>query len=170
MSIKRIGNLWAFASKQLIINWKQSIAIGLPLTLAITVVAAMTFVRDGLRDDARLSTAFLPDITVQMLSSGRSTHVPSGMAEQIQRMPNIKQVVPRIWGVLPIHTNGQDNAYTLLGIDPAHMPIPPEIRLSMKSGRFIRADDRQCLVLGESVARSLHIQVGEKALHSHAGQ
>ncbi len=160
MNTKRIVNLWGFASKQLSINKKQTLALAIPLTIAIAVVAAMSFVRDGLRSDAHLSTAFLPDITVQMMSAGRSTHVPAGMIEQMHNIPGIKLIVPRIWGVLPIHTNGQDNAYTLLGIDPANMPIPADIRLSMKSGRFIRPDDRQCLVLGESVARSLHIQVG----------
>lgn len=163
MGGKRLANLWGFAAKHLLVNWQYSLAMLLPLALALAVMSAMTFIRDGLRDDARLSTAFLPDITVQMLSSGRSTHVQAGVSERIARLEHVARVVPRIWGILPIHTDGQDNAYTLLGIDPARMPIPPAIRFAIKSGRFLlRAEDRGCLVLGDTVARSLHAKVGDR--------
>ena len=171
MGIERLANLCGFAAKHLLIHWQYSLAMLLPLALALAVMSSMTFIRDGLRGDAQLSTAFLPDVTVEMLSAGRATHVPAGMAEKIQHLTNIARVVPRIWGILPIQANGQDNAYTLLGIDPARMPIPPAIRFALKSGRFLRPDDRGCLVLGETVARSLHAHTGDVlAIRTPAGE
>ena len=58
MGIERLANLCGFAAKHLLIHWQYSLAMLLPLALALAVMSSMTFIRDGLRGDAQLSTAF----------------------------------------------------------------------------------------------------------------
>lgn len=161
INLSRLVNLWGFASRSLVRHWKQSVSILVPLAVAMGVVSAMTFVRDGFRRDAGLSSAFLPDITLQVMSAGRIAHVPPDVENTLSAIESVRKVVPRVWGFLPMRVGGREVAYSLLGIDPSRMPVPREINLAMKSGRFLETRDRRGLVVGESAAKALNLDAGK---------
>ena len=149
-------NLYAYAVKCIFTFKARTVSIVSSLIIAIMVLGTVAFLADGLEQEAELSAAFAPDVTVQYLQAGRQIPIPMKYGEIIGRMSGVK-VVPRVWGYIYFH----NKLYTVMGIDPAHMPIPKEISLAIASGRFLKADDVGAGVVGDFLARSFDLRAGD---------
>jgi len=156
MSYRRHVNLYSYAMKCVLTYKARTISIVSSLIIAIVVLGAVAFLADGLEREAELSAAFAPDITVQYLQAGRQIPVPMMYSQIIGREAGVR-VVPRVWGYIYF----RNRLYTVMGIDPTKMPIPKDINLAMASGRFLKADDVRAAVIGDSLARSFDLEVGD---------
>ncbi len=121
------------------------------------ILGSMTFLSDGLSRDAATSAAFAPDITVQMMMSGRASPVHLVDGQAISLMPDVAKVVPRAWGYVVY--NGK--IYTVMGIDSVNMPIPREINLVMSAGQFLSPGQPFSAVVGKYLAEAFNLRVND---------
>lgn len=154
-------NLWRMAAENLGRHPVKTWAGLLPLLMAVAVFSALSFVKDGMLQDALLATDGMPDLTVQAMIGGRTERLPPAMGERVARLKNVERVAPRIWGYVPIAIGGGTFTYTLMGIDPRNMPRPDAIGLAIESGRFLNKDDTHGAVIGKGVAEGLNVAVGD---------
>jgi ABC-type lipoprotein release transport system permease subunit len=133
------------------------VAIICSLIVAVMILGAMSFLSEGLSREAKLAAALAPDITVQTMSAGRTIPTDYSTVIALTQLPGIAKVVPREWGY--ISYNGK--IYTIMGIDPASMPIPKNINLVMDSGKFLQFDDSFSANVGKSFADSFNVKVGD---------
>ncbi len=66
-------------------------------------------------------------------------------------------MVPRTWGY--VEYNGK--IYTVMGIDPANMPIPNDMELVMSSGSFTSLNQWYSAIVGKSLAESLDLNLND---------
>jgi len=156
MRFQRHVNLYAYAVKCIFTYKARTVSIVSSLVIAIMVLGAVAFLADGLEKEAELSAAFAPDVTVQYLQAGRQIPIPMKYAEVIDRLDGVK-TAPRVWGYVYFH----NRLYTVMGIDPSKMPIPKEINLAIAPGRFLKVDDRRAAVVGDFLAKSFGLRVGD---------
>ena len=161
MNTGRWLNLWQMAADNLWRRKTQSLAVLAPLILIIATCAGMTFVRDGFLEDARLALGLMPDLTVQTIIGGRMERISLDTGERIKLMPHVRQVIPRIWGYVPMQVDERTVAYTLMGLDLGKTPIASQIRLSIETGRFLNAGDYGKLVVGKGFARAFGVRAGD---------
>ena len=143
----------------------KTLSIIAPLFLAITIYGAMAFTSQGLLRDAQRAVCSIPDILVQQLTGGRICKISSEYQERIQEIKGVKSVVPRVWGYIPLtlFLQGPENViYTFMGIDIARMPVPPEINLSLASGRFLLEGDVEKIVVGKGFSEPFQVKVGDR--------
>jgi len=156
MRHQRHANLYSYAVKCIFTYRARTVAIFSSLVIAVMILGSVAFLTDGLEGEAQLSATFAPDITVQYLQAGRQIPIPMKYAEIIERMAGVK-AVPRVWGYIYF----RNKLYTVMGIDPSKMPIPKEINLAMASGHFLKADDVKAAVVGDFLAKSFNVKVGD---------
>lgn len=132
-----------------------------PLVLLLAIFAVMLFVRDGLRNDARLSLDFIPDLTVQRLVGGRIDKIDLSACQGMKSWPEVKEAVPRVWGYVPITVGNDKVAYTLMGVDLENTSILEDISIAMEKGRFLESRDSNKTVVGKAVAEGFGIDVGQ---------
>jgi len=161
MNLRRHVNLWRQAARNLVAERNRTLGLFVPLLVVMGAAGGMTFVRDGFQRNAELSTALLPDVTVQMLVGGRAERVSPDVAPEIEKMAHVAKVVPRVWGYVPLRVEGEDRAYSLMGLDVERMPIPAEIDLSLERGRFLQNGDVGKGVIGKAFAQGLKVNVGD---------
>jgi ABC-type lipoprotein release transport system permease subunit len=150
-------NFLQYAAKGVFTYKTRTIAIVCSLLVAVMILGAMTFLSEGLSREAGISASFAPDITVQNMAEGRPAGTQIADAQLISQMPGVERVVPREWGYVAY--NGK--IYTILGIEPANMPIPKEINFVMDSGHFLLPNETYRAIVGKSVADSFGLKVGD---------
>ncbi len=155
--LKKHKNLLGLSLQNLLKFKTRTIVILTSLTITISFVSCIAFVKGGLEREAALSAEFAPDITVQSLQAGRQTLVPMAWIDKISAIDGVEKVNPRIWGYLE-----QDgNIYTCMGLDIYNTTIPPELQLSISQGRFLETDDRNKCVVGTLFANVFNASVGK---------
>ncbi len=120
------------------------------------ILGSVVFLSSGLEKEAELSAEFAPDITVQVLQAGRQTLVPLDAFDNLPFMEGLR-TAPRVWGYMSY----ESSLYTVMGIDPAKMPIPEEINFVIESGRFIEEGDVGAVVIGGYMAQQLQLWTGD---------
>jgi ABC-type lipoprotein release transport system permease subunit len=150
-------NFLQYAAKGVSTYRTRTIAIICSLLVAIMILGAMTFLSEGLAREAEINASFAPDITVQNMAEGRVTGTQLTDAQVISQMAEVTKVVPREWGY--ISYNGK--IYTIMGIDPANMPIPSDINFVMSSGHFLLPNEAYSAIVGQSLADSFGLKVGD---------
>jgi ABC-type lipoprotein release transport system permease subunit len=161
MSVSSHANLWQVAAENVWRHAGKSVAVWVPLTIAVAVFAALSFMRDGMVKDALLAAEVMPDLTVQSLIGGRPERLPLALEEGVARLANVERVARRVWGYVPIKIGGWSFAYTLMGLDARSMPRPESIGMAIESGRYLNEGDTDAAVLGKAVAEGLHVEVGD---------
>lgn len=164
MNISRHLNLYLMAANNIRRYKAKSIAIIVPLTLAMAVSSFMLFTRGGFIKDAEISKDFLPDITVQGIKAGRIDTISLDIIPRIEEIPHVRQVIPRAWGYLPLKVNGADLAFTLMGLDLNRLIYDERLPWTIRSGAFLVPGDRNKAVLGNGVALSFDLRVGDRLL------
>ncbi len=162
MNIAMHINLWLMAAGNLRRYRAKSLAVMVPLALIMAASSFMMFTRGGFIKEAGTARNFLPDVTVQGIEAGRVGKISLAIKERISKITQVKTVVPRVWGYLPIKINDTDVSYTLMGLDFAHLDYSEKIPWTMESGSFLAPGDRKKAVLGNGVAYSFEAEVGDK--------
>jgi len=154
-------NLWHVAAENLWRHPAKTVAVLIPLLVAVTVFSALSFVGDGMLKDALLAAGVMPDLTVQAMIGGRTERLPLAMGARVAKLENVDRVAPRVWGYVPVAIGGGVFTYTLMGIDMRNMPRPDAIGLAMESGRFLNKGDTNGAVIGKAVAEGLNVVMGD---------
>ena len=139
----------------------KTIAIVLPLGLMMAVCSFMMYTRGGFIKDAKIAKDFLPDITVQGIEAGRVGTISLDIKSKIESIDHVKAVLPRVWGYIPLNIDDTDLSYTLMGIDVDHLLPDMELLTTVEEGYFLTAGDHNKAVLGQSVAQSFGVDVGD---------
>ncbi len=160
--MNRLLSIFDLAAGNLLRRPARSIAVFLPLALALAVSSAMTVVRDGIARDAQASIAGLPDITVQNVTGGRSERISLNMVPFLEAVPGVERVRPRVWGYLPVRLEkGKgDVAYTLVGVPVETSALPAFAAGTIERGRVLRGDSAGEAVVGQAIAAALGIEPG----------
>jgi ABC-type lipoprotein release transport system permease subunit len=161
MTFARHINLWRMAAQNLRRYKAKTLAIIAPLALVMGTLSFMMFTRGGFVKDAEIARCFLPAITVQGIEAGRVGKVSLDIKDRIEAIPHVKQVVPRIWGYLPLNIEGVDVAFTLMGLDLEHLVYDRTFPATIEEGVFLAPGDRNKAVLGSGVASTFNAAVGD---------
>lgn len=149
-----------FAARNILRRWHRSLAIGVPLTLAMAVAMSATLVADGIRSDAAAAAATAPDMTLQRIDQGRLVPFETAPVEAALRVhPDVVAVRPRVFTLLPAPGEEAGGALaTLVGVDWADAGAAPH---GVVEGRIPTAGEEGVVVLGKGVASERHIAVGD---------
>ncbi|MDY6932687.1 MAG: FtsX-like permease family protein [Spirochaetota bacterium] len=162
MNIAKHINLWIMAAQNLRRYKAKSLAIIIPLGLIMATSSFMMFTRGGFLRDAEIARAYLPDITVQGIDAGRVGKIDLNILAKIEKIPHVKRVIPRVWGYLPLKIDGNDSAYTMMGLDLKRLIHDQHFPWTIEDGFFLLPGDRNKVVLGEGVAFSFNADVGDR--------
>ena len=160
MTFARHINLWLMAAQNLRRYKAKTITIVVPLALVMGTISFMMFTRGGFVKDAEIAGCFLPDITVQGIESGRVGKISLDIKDRIEAITHVKQVIPRVWGYLPLNIDGADVAFTLMGLDLEHLVYDRKFPATIE-GVFLAPGDRNKAVLGSGAASTFNAAVGD---------
>jgi lipoprotein-releasing system permease protein len=127
----------------------------------LIALALMTGLQGELRDRIVGSSA-----QVYVFKVGEGIRDVPGEIKKLETVPRVVAAAPALLGKGILTTGGDRTApVTVKGIDPALEPSVTDIRKAMRSGSLdaIRAasDERDGIVLGVDLAKSLEVQVGD---------
>ncbi|MDF1615536.1 ABC transporter permease [Desulfurivibrio dismutans] len=145
-------NLLDFAFSSL---WRRRLKNGAVLLVfagVIFLVASFHLATTALTATAERLLASAPDIVIQNMAAGRQESVPLAYEQELGGLFGIKKVVPRIWGYYFDEIRGAN--FTVLGVDPARMPLGEHLGQTLAVGVFPGAG-----VSGEGAAAG-NAQVG----------
>ncbi|GAB4337765.1 MAG: FtsX-like permease family protein [Desulfobulbaceae bacterium] len=120
----------------------------------IFLVASFQMVTQALTDTAAKVLRSAPEITIQRMSAGRQAGIPVAYLEELKKVFGIRAVVPRVWGYYFDELRGAN--FTVLGIDPARMPLADRLHLGLAEGEMFSAADRGKAVVGRAIMDMLH--------------
>ncbi len=166
------GKLWTIAYRDLLRNRRRSIftllavALGLALLMVINgLIAGM--MEDALQNNIRLRTGHVqlraPSYQERKVSLQWQDLLdnPDGLATRINSMSEVKAAAPVLWVGSSLSTGAESVGVRIFGIDPASQLYNP-IRESRVSGEFLTPDDRNGIMIGQRLADSLGVGVGDR--------
>jgi len=86
---------------------------------------------------------------------------PEAVAAQIEALPQVTVAAPRLSASAILTISNDSKGVQILGIDPDSAANQP-FRDGMLSGEFIKADDREGILIGNILAEKLNLKVGDK--------
>lgn len=131
---------------------------------AMALLTAYLFLRDALVAHADRIRGAMPDLVVSRMVAGRPTTISLAAAEQMQSIPSVGQVRPRVWGYLfspPIQGN-----VVVVGTGRVETS---NLTPALLAGRDLEAGGE--MVLGSHLADVLGLRLGDRlALPSPYGE
>lgn len=86
---------------------------------------------------------------------------PNEMAEKIKALPQVTVATPRLVASAILTIGDESKGVQILGIEPDSDGNKP-FRDGMLSGEFIKADDREGILIGNILAEKLNLTVGDQ--------
>ena len=86
---------------------------------------------------------------------------PEQVVEKVKTLPQVKTATPRLIASAILSIRDQSKGVQVLGIDPASEANQP-FRVGTLDGQFIEADDREGILIGQTLARKLDLHVDDK--------
>jgi ABC-type lipoprotein release transport system permease subunit len=86
---------------------------------------------------------------------------PDHVAEQIKSLPQVTVATPRLNASAILTVSDESKGVQILGIEPDSAANQP-FRDGMLSGEFIKADDREGILVGNTLAEKLNLKVNDK--------
>jgi ABC-type lipoprotein release transport system permease subunit len=166
------GKLWTIAYRDLLRNRRRSIltllavALGLAMLIMFNGLIAGVW-QDALQNSIRLRTGHVqlraPSYQEKKLSLQWQDLLdnPDGLATRLSRMSEVKAATPVLWVGSILSTGDESVSLQIFGIDPTSQFYDP-IRESLVSGEFLTPDDRSGVMIGQPLAASLGVGVGQK--------
>lgn len=166
------GKLWIIAYRDLLRNRRRSlltllaVALGLALLMVFNGLIAGVW-EDALQNSIRLRTGHVqlrsPSYQEKKLSLQWQDLLnnPDGLATRLNRMSEVKAATPVLWAGSILSAGDESVSLQVFGIDPASQFYNP-IRESLVGGQFLTPDDRSGIMIGQPLAASLGVGVGQK--------
>ncbi|MDA8165159.1 MAG: FtsX-like permease family protein [Desulfobacteraceae bacterium] len=152
-SLERQLNILDYALSSLWRRRLKSLSIMLVFAAVIFLLASFQMVTTSLSQAAGRALARAPEITVQRMVAGRQETIPLAYLDKLSAIFGIRKVVPRIWGYHFDASNGAN--YTVMGLDPAVMPLGESLNLTLAEGRFFTDSEKGKAVVGQAIPASM---------------
>lgn len=155
-----LGAAW-FAVRNLRRRYLRTLAISVPLTLAMTIATTAALISDGIRQDGRIAAQHAPDLVIQHVVAGdlvpvHLSHVRTVLKDRV----GISDMSPRVWGLVPFPGEGAPGALaTIFGVHWSHH-APSDVR-GVLVGEWPNQDERGVIVIGSGLAATGHLELGQ---------
>ena len=167
-----IGKLWLIAYRDLGRNKRRSsltlVAVALGMGLLIVMSGLIKGAVDGSVENAiRLQTGHLQvraasyDEEQVSLEWKDLLSDPDELAAQIRAMAGVRLATPVLWANGMLTGGDESVGVQVFGIDPLSEFYAP-IREAIVAGAFLAPDDRSGLLMGQRLANSLGLSVGDR--------
>ena len=163
--------LWKLAIRDLGRNKRRSaltlVAVGLGLALLI-VTSGFTegSVQGAIENNIRVRSGHVQvreesyDEDMVSLKWEDLLDDPQGLAAQAQALPEVRAATPVLWASGILVTSEESAGVQVFGIDPLSETSTP-FREGLVAGEFLAPDDRDGILVGERLARSLGLTAGD---------
>jgi len=163
--------LWKLAIRDLGRNKRRSaltlVAVGLGLALLI-VTSGFTegSVQGAIENNIRVRSGHVQvreesyDEDMVSLKWEDLLDDPQGLAAQAQALPEVRAATPVLWASGILVTSEESAGVQVFGIDPLSETSTP-FREGLVAGEFLVPDDRDGILVGERLARSLGLTAGD---------
>ena len=146
----------------------SSLAVGIGMALLLLMAAVLEGEMKGaLQNTIRLQSGHL-QIRPASYEEGKISLKwedlianPEQVAEQVKSLPQVTLATPRLISSTILTVGDESKSAQILGIDPESAANQP-FRDGMLSGEFIKADDREGILIGNILAEKLNLKVNDK--------
>ena len=163
--------LWKLAIRDLGRNKRRSaltlVAVGLGLALLIVTSGFMEgSVQGAIENNIRVRSGHVQvreesyDEDMVSLKWEDLLDDPQGLAAQAQALPEVRAATPVLWASGILATSEESAGVQVFGIDPLSETSTP-FREGLVAGEFLAPDDRDGILVGERLARSLGLTAGD---------
>jgi ABC-type lipoprotein release transport system permease subunit len=164
--------LFKLAFRNLMRNRRRSILSALAVSMGLALLLLIASVVEGEMQGSINSTIRLVSGHLQVRSA---TYVdaksslkwedlvanPDQLAAQIQALPQVSVVTPRLFATGIATVGNQSIGVQIIGIDPSSAANAPFVQ-GMTSGQFLPADDREGILVGQPLTDKLKVKVGDQ--------
>jgi ABC-type lipoprotein release transport system permease subunit len=165
------GKLWLIAYRDLLRNRRRSFFSALAVALGLALLMIMNGLIAGVMDDSlqnsiRLQTGHLQiraaSYVVEKMSLQWKDLLPDpeALAARARGMSQVKAAAPVLWTSGILNTADESAGLQIYGIDPTSALYDP-IRQGLVGGEFLAPDDRGGILIGQHLADSLGLAVGQ---------
>jgi ABC-type lipoprotein release transport system permease subunit len=166
------GKLWTIAYRDLLRHRRRSFLSLLAVALGLALLMVMNGLISGIMQDALQNNIRLRTGHVQLRAASYQEEKmslqwrdllnnPDGLVTHINQMSEVKAAAPVLWAGSILSTGDESVSLQVFGIDPASQFYDP-IRESLVSGEFLTPDDRDGVMIGQPLAASLGVEVGQR--------
>lgn len=169
------------AAKNLLRKKSRTFLSALGVILGVAMIISLVSVAQGLKKSAE---SFASQIGSNIVLSQENNFGPpmtssldESIVEELEKIPGVKAVSPIV--IVPVRVReatgrtgifSSESQLGLVGIDPAQERIAGSDYEKIVAGRRLQESDRERVVLGAAVARSMNRKVGDELEFKHAGE
>lgn len=165
------AKLWLIAFRDLGRNRRRSILSALAVALGLALLIVLNGYIAGVTEDTVQNDIRLRSGHVQLRAASYEEEKlslqwedlldnPDSLAAQAQALPQVKAAVPVLWASAILNTADDSVGLRLYGVDSTS-PIYEPIQEAMVAGSFLTPDDRNGILLGQRLADTLDVTVGQ---------
>ncbi len=146
----------------------SSLAVGVGMALLLLMISVLEGEMKGaLQNTIRLQSGHL-QVRPASYDEGKISLKwedlildPNQVAEKIKSVPQVTLATPRLIASAILTLSDESKGVQILGIEPDSAANQP-FREGMIAGEFIKADDREGILIGNILADKLHLNVNDK--------
>jgi ABC-type lipoprotein release transport system permease subunit len=167
-----MGKLWLIAYRDLGRNKRRSMLTLAAVALGMGLLIAMSGLIKGAVDGSVENAIRLQTGHVQVRAASYDEEEvslewkdlladPEGLVAQIRAMTGVRLATPVVWANGMLTAGDESVGAQVFGIDPLSEVYAP-IREALVAGSFLAPDDRSGLLMGQRLASSLGLSVGDR--------
>jgi ABC-type lipoprotein release transport system permease subunit len=165
-------NLFKLSLRDLGRNQRRTFFSALALALGLALLLLMAGViewdiRDSADTTIRLQSGHLQVRANSYVEEKTSLawkdliEAPQSIADKIATLAPVQVATPRLFASGIVASGNETTGVRIIGIDPPSAANAP-YRDGMVSGEFLSADDREGILLGQTLADKLHLKAGDQ--------
>jgi len=166
------SQLWTVGVRDLMRNRRRTVLTVIAVALGLTMLMVlnglvMGALEDSLQYSIRYQTGHVQvrrdsyEVEKLTLKWKDLLENPTALVGQAEAMPEVKVAAPVLWITGILNTADDSAGVRVTGIDIGS-PLYEPIRQATVAGDFLMADDRGGILIGQSLANSLAVDVGQK--------
>jgi ABC-type lipoprotein release transport system permease subunit len=166
-----LGKLWVIAYRDLLRNRRRSLFTLLAVGLGLALLIAMNSLIAGVLEDSLQASIRLQTGHLQIRAASYETEKMSlqwkdlldnaeALAAQARALGEVKAAAPVLWASGILNTVDESSGLQIYGIETDSAVYDP-IRGALVTGEFLTADDRSGILVGQRLADSLGVGVGQ---------
>ena len=164
--------LFKMALRNLGRNRRRSLLSALAVSMGLALLVLMASVVAGEMRGAMENTIQLQSAHLQIRAASYDEEKvsldwknliedPELLIEQMKALPQVTMATPRLFATGILTLGEQSRGVQVVGIDPDSQANQP-FRQGVISGEFLRADDREGVLIGLPLAKKLRMDVGDQ--------
>ena len=167
-----MGNIFRLAFRNLGRNKTRSLLSALAVAVGMSLLLLMVAVLEGEMQGSMQTTIRLQSGHIQIRPASYDENKislqwedliadPGQVAEKVESLPQVTIATPRLIASAILTLSDESKGVQIVGIDPPSAANQP-FRDGMISGEFIKADDREGILIGQTLADKLNLNVDDK--------